>query len=87
VIKTETFLLPIHWAPYLINGDASGYTDAELSEIDEWETMNAPGPCIGAGYPEFCLRGDDGTMGADRATFTFQVIEACFADGEVIAYH
>jgi len=88
VIKTETFLLPIHWAPYLINGDTSGYTDAELSEIDEWETMNAPGPCIDAeDHAEFCWRGDDGLLGADRATFTFQVIEACFADGEVIAYH
>ena len=49
--------------------------------------MNAPGPCLDAGYPEFCLRGDDGTMGADRATFTFQVIEPCLADGEPIAWH
>jgi hypothetical protein len=50
--------------------------------------MNAPGPCIDVEeYAEFCWRGDDGLLGADRATFTFQVIEACFADGEVIAYH
>lgn len=86
-MKTEDFLLPAHWASYLINGDSSGYTDEEESEIHEWETTHAPGPCIGCGdYPEFTWRGDDGTLGADRVTYTFQVIEPVLADGEVLAY-
>jgi len=88
MIKTEEFLLPAHWACYLINGDASGLTDAEQAEIQEWEIAHAPGPCIGvADTAEFSLLGDDGLGGVERTTFTFQVIEACYSDGEVIAYH
>lgn len=88
MIKTETFLLPIHWASYLIYGDASGCTDEEIAEIDEWETSYAPGPCIDVeDHAEFCLRGDDGLLGADRATFTFQVFEALVSDGEPVAWH
>ena len=90
MIKTEDFLLPAHWACYLINGDESGYTPDELAELSEWETMNAPGPCIGrANTAEFCWRGDDGPLGADRCVFTFQVLDNCaaYADGEVVAWH
>jgi hypothetical protein len=88
MIKTETFLLPVHWASYLIDGDASGYTDEEIAEIDEWETAYAPGPCIDAGADNdlSCL-GDDGLGVCLRAVFTFQVFEACFADGEPITWH
>lgn len=88
-IKIEEFLLPAHWASYLINGDATGYGDAELAEIDEWETMNAPGPCIGcADFVDFCWGGDDGLVGAERTTFTFQVLDAhaAYSDGEVVAW-
>lgn len=88
MIKTEEFLLPAHWASYLINGDASGMTDEEEAEVQEWEVAHAPGPCIGvADTAEFSLLGDDGLGGVERTTFTFQVIEACYSDGEVIAYH
>lgn len=90
MIKTEEFLLPAHWACYLINGDETGYTPAEVEEIQEWEIAHAPGPCIGCGDAvEFCWLGDDGVLGADRTTFTFQVLEshAVYSDGEVIAYH
>jgi hypothetical protein len=87
MIKTEEFLLPAHWAPYLINGDASGYTDDELADIDEWCTACAPGPCLGvADDVEFCWRGDDSTLGADRAVYTFQIVLPVYADGEVIGY-
>lgn len=88
MIKTEEFLLPAHWACYLINGDASGMTDAEQAEVDEWETTNAPGPCLTSGDDtELCLRGDDGMGMCERAVYTFQVIDPCFADGEVIGWH
>ena len=39
---TETFDLPAHWAPYLINGDATGFSlnddggDAEIELIDSY---------------------------------------------------
>lgn len=86
MIKTEEFLLPVHWASYLINNDASGYEDDE-QEIDEWVTCNAPGPCIGcADESELCRQGDDGGLMCDRAVFTFQVIEELVSDGEVISW-
>lgn len=89
-IKTETFLLPIYWASYLINGDASGYTDDELIKISEWETTTAPGPCLDcASTVDLCYMGDDGPGMQLRCTYTFQVLDACaaYADGEVVAWH
>lgn len=89
-IKTETFLLPVHWACYLINGDASGMTDAEQAEVDEWETTTAPGPCIGCdNTAELSYLGDEGGGMCERAVYTFQVLDACaaYADGEVVAWH
>lgn len=85
-IKTEEFLLPVHWACYLINGDATGYEDDEFEEIEEWVTCNAPGPCLDVGESELCRQGDDGGLMCDRAVFTFQVIEPQFADGEVVSW-
>jgi hypothetical protein len=74
MIKTETFSLPAHWACYFINGDLTGYTDEECAEIEQWERDNAPGPCLDVGDVEFTWSGDDGSLGADRAEFTFQVV-------------
>ena len=90
MIKTEEFLLPAHWACYLINGDASGLTDAEQAEIEEWEIAHAPGPCIGCEDSiELSHCGDEGIGVCERAVYTFQVLEAhaVYSDGEVIAYH
>jgi hypothetical protein len=85
-MKTQTFTLPAHWASYLINGDASGYTDEELHEIDEWMTTNSPGYGLDVGDVEFTWSGDDGWLGADRAEYTFQIIEELVSDGETIGY-
>jgi len=86
-MKTETFLLPTHWASYLINGDASGYTDEEETEIVQWLVCNAPGPCIDCSDMGFLWRGDDSTLGCDRSEYVFQVIEPVLADGEVVGYN
>ena len=75
MIQTQTFTLPIYWASYLINDDASGLTDDEQTEINEWCAAHAPGPCIDVGEAEFTIHGDDGPSGADRAEFTFQVAD------------
>ena len=32
----DTITLPSHWAPFLINGDASGMTDEDMLDLDEW---------------------------------------------------
>lgn len=87
MIKTEEFLLPAHWASYLINNDASGYEDDEETEIVQWLVCNAPGPCVGcADESELCRQGDDGGLMCERAVFTFQVIEELVSDGEVISW-
>lgn len=75
-MRTQTYLLPEHWAPYLINGDETGYSPEELSAITSWEIANAPGPCLG--------REDFGAM---RCMYTFQVIQEIILDGEVIGYY
>ena len=33
-ITTVTYSMPIYWASYLINGDASGIDDDEIAEAD-----------------------------------------------------
>ena len=88
MIKTEEFKLPTWWASYLIYGDASGLTDEEQTEIDEWCEVCTTGPCLDAdvGDADITTAGDDGWHGADRATFTFQVIEPVLSDGEVIGW-
>ena len=48
-MKTVTYTLPEFWAPYLINGDASGMEDSEIDAVDDW--INAhddiKGECLG----------------------------------------
>ena len=34
--ETDKIDAPAYWASYLINGDASGLTDAEEAECDRW---------------------------------------------------
>jgi hypothetical protein len=36
MIKTATYIAPSAWAPYLLNGDASGLTAAELDTCKAW---------------------------------------------------
>lgn len=71
--RFESYTLPAHWACHFINGDDTGYTDEELQEITAWYADNEPGWCVDvADDAEFTWKGDDGNLGADRATFTFQ---------------
>lgn len=94
MIRTEDFLLPAHWASYLINGDATSLSDDEQQDIDEWCITNAPGPCIAVDTDNIDFTfmgddvplGDDGPLGADRCAFTFQIIEVLYSDGEPIGY-
>jgi hypothetical protein len=40
-MKTVTYTLPLSWASYLINRDASGYTESELCVMHAWECQHA----------------------------------------------
>lgn len=39
-METIEFVLPVYYASYFINGDASGLTDDDLIMIDNFETEN-----------------------------------------------
>jgi len=87
-METQEYRLPSHWACYFINGDLTGYEESELAEIEGWELLHYPGPCVDVRDDVgFTWGGDDGPLGADRSTFVFQVIEEAFADGEVIGWY
>lgn len=72
----ETYTLPVYWASYLVNGDASGLADGEQAQIDEWCAETGVGLCVGVDdNAEFCHR-HDASMYADAGmccTFTFEV--------------
>lgn len=79
-MKTETYRLPSHWAPYLINDDPSSFSlyddgDAQIAAIDLWLEQNNLGfplDCVDAG---FCWRNDgpDGHLGGDCCDYLFEV--------------
>jgi len=76
-ITLRFFDLPAHWAVYLINGDASGYDDAEIRTIDGWvERQLDTYPvfeCMDVGETSYFTRYYDAPdVGAcDVARFTF----------------
>ena len=73
-MKTEAYTLPAYWASYLINGDASGLTDAELQEIDEWlaDHPNLWGPIDCSNEQEFSHSNDANNLGGAACDFTFR---------------
>lgn len=73
-MKVETYILPAYWASYLINGDLSGYEDAEIAEMEEF--CDGLGPCIDmTDEDEFSWTNDANNLGGAVATFHFQVLE------------
>lgn len=68
------FTLPAHWASALINGDESGLTDEECTEIAGWlESHPELGECISCDDdPEFRTKNDAGTLACDCLTFEFE---------------
>jgi len=79
--ETEDYMLPAHWASYLINGDAAlfslndGGGDAELAVIDQIiENIDAGGPVSCSDDPVFMKYHDArpyGVLAADCLMFTF----------------
>ena len=72
-MKIETYTLPAYWACYLINGDASGYTDEEIAEIDAF--CSGKGFCVGCSDDtvEFAWRNDANKLGGSTKEFYFEV--------------
>lgn len=77
VTKTQTLLLPAHWAPYLINGDASGLSDAETAQIEACLKREGASHCVDCTEgEEFTAWHDariEGVLAAGCLTYTFQI--------------
>tara|TARA_R110002020_G_scaffold404394_1_gene614482 strand:+ start:164 stop:403 length:240 start_codon:yes stop_codon:yes gene_type:complete len=72
-LETIEFTLPIYWACYLINGDASGLNDGEQEEIDAFTEKEREGKAISwadVSEPWFAHSNDANGLGGDVATFT-----------------
>ena len=59
------YTLPMYWASYLINGDASGLVDGEQAYIDEWLEDNGNPLFVDCGEPYFFYCNDAISMGGD----------------------
>jgi hypothetical protein len=72
-MTTETYTLPIYWASYLINGDASGLEDNEQEEIDAWMESEEPGDCVDVGEDYWFSSHNDAhtNLAGDVAEYTF----------------
>lgn len=58
-MKFSTYKLPAFWAPYLINGDESGYQESEVKTINDWLDENGLSNCVDVqGEPDFCTYHD-----------------------------
>lgn len=75
-MKTETYTLPSFWASLLINGDATGYEESELAEINGWLDFHPElGPCLACSdEEEFRWRNDANNLGTTVLDFIFPVL-------------
>lgn len=75
-METITYTLPEHWACALINDDATGLSDDEHEQLNEWLQDYKPGSCLGVSdSPEFRHHHDAtdaGVLACDCLTFTFE---------------
>lgn len=77
-IISEKYVLPIYWAGYLVNSDATGLKQAEINTIDKWvlETKDNR-PCFictdADNDPHFCYTNDATNIGGDCVTYNFHI--------------
>ena len=79
--ESEDYMLPAHWASYLINGDATSFSlnddggDAEIAVIDQIiENIDAGGPVSCSDESVFMKYHDArpyGVLASDCLMFTF----------------
>ncbi len=71
--EMREYTLPIYWACYLINCDASGLNDGEQEEIDAFVEKEREDKAISfcdVSEPWFAHSNDANNLGGDVATFT-----------------
>ena len=73
-MKTESYVLPSHWASALINDDESGLSYEDSLELEDF--CKDLGPCLDVtNEEEFSWYNDANNLGGSVATFHFQVLE------------
>ena len=70
---TFTSVLPAAWAPYLFNGDSSGFDNREQETIDAWIERNGLGAPVDCGESYFSINNDANNLGGDVSEFTWLV--------------
>jgi hypothetical protein len=71
IMETVTYTLPLFWAPYLINRDASGYTESELCNMHYWRCEHASlGDALDMVEIGYCR-----IHGQEMAEYVFPVVE------------
>jgi hypothetical protein len=78
-LTPRTYRLPASWAPYLINGDATGLETAERRQADDFLTLwklDAPVSCEPDGFRAWNdahSLGGSAALGQDCEEYTFLV--------------
>ena len=76
-MKTVVLSAPIYWASYLINSDASGMDDNEITACDAWLRAEFSRvrydcvDCVGVGFMRYHDAASHYPLAADCAEFTF----------------
>jgi hypothetical protein len=76
MLKIKTFILPAHFASYLINGDASSLNVTEVDEIEDFMEKRNLYDCIDCSEDSwFAWVNDMNYIGGDVMRFTFNAVE------------
>jgi len=75
-MRTRNFVLPAHFASYLINGDASYLSMDDVDEIELFKAKRNLLGCVDCSEDSwFSWRNDLNDLGGDVMEFTFEVGE------------
>jgi len=59
-METKSYILPAHWASYLVNNDSSGLDGSEVSDCDFFLTTNGlVGKSVSCGDTEYFSKWND----------------------------
>ena len=70
------YTLPMYWASYLINGDATGLEDGEQEQIDAWCKSEGNPWFVDVGEHYFARRNDATNLGGNVAEYTAHLYHA-----------
>lgn len=79
-MNVGVYKLPACWASYLINGDASGISEREKREADQFLDANDLDPPVSCSENSwFSWSNDANTKGGDVMHFTFHIKDSTFS--------